>query len=163
MIPTLNEKIDEIRNVTDSLKNKSNLMLILGILFGIGGIIAAYILVTMTSSKIGNSFDPKTILDIFRPILLLVFIETFTFFFLKQYRVIFNEYKLFYSIYLKLFNYLHIIELSPENKKADLIKMLNNALINEKYDLYEAKGTSAINEFDSTTILKIVETVAKIK
>jgi len=159
----LNKKIKRVEAEAYTLKVRSNVMLILGILFGIGGVVSAYILFTMTSNTIGKAFDPPTIINILRPVLLLVFIETFTFFFLKQYRVIFNEYKLFFSIYLKLLNYQQVIESFTTDTQTVLTAKLNDVFLAERYDLYESKATTAINEFDSTNVLKIVETILKIK
>ena len=163
LIPTLTEKIKGIREVTYILRKRSNLMLLLGILFGIGGIISAYILFTMTGNSIGSSFNPKTTITVLRPVMLLVFIETFTFFFLKQYRVVFNEYKLFYSVYLKLLSYLHIVELAKDGESKKLMtEKLNGAFLAEKFELYESKATSAINEFDNEGIVKMLEALAKL-
>lgn len=164
LIPTLGEKMNGIRSAAEVLQKRSNLMLILGIVFGTGGVIVAYILFTTTGSSIDSSFNPKTTVNILRPVMLLVFIETFTFFFLKQYRVVFNEYKLFYSVYLKLFNYLHILELTVDGKeKKKMIGEITTAFLKEKYELYEKKATASIKEFEHPDMLKLLEAAAKLK
>jgi hypothetical protein len=192
LVPTYTEKFKGVKKAAEALKFRSDMMLVLGILFGTSGVVTASILFSSSSVTIGDLLNPKSIISLLKPVLLLVFIETFTFFFLKQYRIIFNEYKLFYSIYLKLYNFFHVLQLNDiraanfnntaeasvtqsDDTANDIPPALQNAptasdqlfaklidsLLAEKYELYESKTISAINEFDSASILKIVELMSK--
>lgn len=161
-IPSLKRKILKIEQIANNLKMWSNTMLALGITFGVGGLAAFYIVVGINfdTNSITDWSSPNTALNFLRPTFLLIFIETFTFFFLRQYRVIFNEYKLFYSVYLRLYNYFHLIEIEPGEKISDnMIKILIEKLQNEKFDLYESNKTSQINEFDNEVLKKIIDKI----
>lgn len=148
---------------TNLLKSRSDRMLGLGVFFGGLGVCFSIVMFKMSDMNLGSWTEPRTILSILRPIILLIFVEIFTFFFLKQYRIIFNEYKLFYSVYLKLLNYFHLLELNKdEATQKDLITAINAALLTEKYDLYETGIKTQVNEFDSSTAMqKLFESLRK--
>lgn len=127
-IPTLKDKMNGILSTLETLKIRSDTMLFLGIIIGVFGV-AIFIIVL---GNISEKFDIKTdvnfryILEASKPFILLLFIETISIFFLKQYRVIFNEYKIFYSVYLRLYNYFHAIELTELQNNTD-----NNSIFNK--------------------------------
>jgi hypothetical protein len=158
-IPSLKEKLFKLERDTRLLKGRSDRMLGLGVFFGGLGVCFSIIMFKMADFNISTWDDPRTIIGILRPAVLLIFVEIFTFFFLKQYRIIFNEYKLFYSLYLKILNYFHLLEINGEpEKKEALLAKLNEAMLNEKYELYEGNTKAVINEFDnSTAIQKLIE------
>lgn len=164
LIPSLADKVSNIINNTNELKLRSNRMLSLGIIFGVLGVVSAILIFSMEQNTIYNSWtEPKLIFKILRPTILLVFIESFSIFFLKQYRVIFNEYKLFYSIYLKIYNYYHIIEISCSKIPTSTSKQLSDKLLNEVFDIYNKDSNAKVNEFDSPDIIKLIEAISKIK
>ena len=157
-VPTLTGKIKMVENIVKILMLRSDTMLGLGVIFGVGGVLASIIVFQITEPGVTSWSDPHTILGIIRPVILLAFIETFTFFFLKQYRIIFNEYKLFYSVYLRLLNYYHIIECDSKLRESvETAKDLKSALLTEKFELYEQNTRTAINEFDDNFIIKLLE------
>jgi hypothetical protein len=161
-IPSLKRKIRQIEQIADNLKMWSNTMLGLGIVFGVGGLVTFYIVIgaNFDTTQKYNWNDANTVINLLRPTLLLVFIETFTFFFLKQFRVIFNEYKLFYSVYLRLYNYFHLIEIEPGEVISDnLLKIIIEKLKDEKFDLYESNKTVQIQEFDNAAFVKVLDKV----
>jgi hypothetical protein len=132
----------------------------------VGGVLASIITFQATESTIGNTWgSPHTFLGIFRPIVLLAFIEMFTFYFLKQYRIIFNEYKRFYSTFLNLSAYFNIIELCSTDKNilTDAKPSLLKKLTDESIALHENNTMKQIDEFDHDSILKLVEAMDKFK
>lgn len=164
-IPLLRTKLKEVQNIAQNLKIRSDVMLSLGILFGVGGVLASVIVFQLMEDKITNTWqDPHVVIGLLKPAILLVFVETFTFFFLKQYRIIFNEYKLFYSVFLRYLNYFHLLEFNPDIRiNPDLIKQINDLFLTEKIDMYESGTRTQINEFDNATWLKILETIGNIQ
>ena len=169
LYPSLYNKLVSIEKSITELKYSSFKMLSLGVGCGIGGVLISYIVYRREDIEIytGSWTDINNIMRILRPSILLLFIESFTFFFLKQYRVIFNEYKLFYSLKLKLLNYIHILEL---NDSADIAtdninvsKELSINMLSEKFDLYETNMKTQINEFDNTKIIEITKLLEEIK
>jgi hypothetical protein len=164
-IPLLKTKLKEIDNLAKSLKVRSDVMLSLGILFGVGGVLASIIVFQLMEDKITNSWqDPHIIISLVKPAILLVFVETFTFFFLKQYRIIFNEYKLFYSTFIRYLNYFHLLELNSDFRtRPELIAQINNLFLSEKIEMYESNTRTQINEFDNATWLKLVEMITNIQ
>jgi len=164
-IPTLRDKIEDIEKRVKALKIKSNYMLVLGILFGASGVMVSYVVFTNEGLSISSSWsDPRTLLSILRPAILLFFIESFSIFFLKQYKVIFNEYKLFYQIYLKYINYFHVTEIQNNITHQDNLSliMISN-LLNEQIELYEKNTKLKIDEFDNSNLLKFVEGMKNMK
>ena len=110
-------------------------MLYLGIVIGIFGIGFFLILIENHKAQLGNEgWTTKEIFNFVQPIALLLFLETLSLFFLRQYRIIFKEYKIFYSVYLRLFNYFHLLELETKDPEADKTQ-LRSQLIAETYNL----------------------------
>lgn len=132
-LPTLKQKIDQLNHILIKLRIRYDVMLYLGIAIGIFGV--GFFLIFLEDYKANFlAKDSTEILELVRPITLLIFLETLSFFFLRQYRIIFREYKVFYSVYLKLFNYFHFLELSPTLNDED-IKQLKSQLLSESYNL----------------------------
>ena len=137
-------------------------MLLLGVLLGFGGVITAIWSFTNIHIAEKATLDAATTITLIKCALLLIFIETFCFFFLKQYRIMFNEHKLFYSLELRMLNYIHILENGRKlTDKQELLKKINDMLANEKFDLYELNAKSQINEFDNANLIKLIEIIKK--
>jgi len=166
-LPLLKTKVQMIESDMNQLKLRSDYMLALGMFFGVGGVLASIVTFQITEATIGNSWtNPHTFLGIFRPVILLVFIETFTFYFLKQYRIIFNEYKRFYSAFLNMCGYFNIIELQKVNDgdiSGDTKKTILDKLRDENMALHENNTLKQVDEFDHDSMLKLIEAMDKFK
>ncbi|HEY5749471.1 MAG TPA: hypothetical protein VIU12_25560 [Chryseolinea sp.] len=148
-IPALQIKIIEVDKEINDLRNRYNAMLFLGLTFGILGI-GALLLVLEGTLEDGNfALDGQHIIQLVRVTVMLIFIETLAFFFLRQYRVIYNEYKLFYSVRLKLLSYVSLFSLSKARveglDRATMAKIIDQWL-SEEIRLYTGE-LSAANDY----------------
>jgi hypothetical protein len=112
-IPSLEARFLELQALTTNLKRRSEIMLMLGIFFALFGVGVFSLLLTGMKEELALANGNWEQIIIFsKPTVLLIFIETFSFFFLRQYRVIFNEYKDFYLQYQRMQKYFHLLEVT---------------------------------------------------
>jgi|GEM_PF-5576594 len=149
-LSVLNNKVSYLYNTTQSLKLRSEIMLWIGLMIGIAGMLA---FVFSLKSVIKEVHITKTNADFIIPLLrtfsIFSFMEIFAFYFLKQYRITFNEYKRFCSHYLRALNYFQYIQITNEfaNHSIDL-KELKEVLLKDISVLHEDGIQDKINEFD---------------
>jgi hypothetical protein len=155
--PSLDYKLNMTYITMEALRKRSEVMLRLGIAFGIVGVLVSAIVFKVSDLNLGPAWqDPHTLLNILKPLIILLFMETFTFYFLKQYRIIFNEYKLFYSIFVDLLGTNSLIELDKiPALKADTLKLLRDKMARPRYHMYETDTREKIDEFAHGSILDI--------
>jgi len=155
----LDYKLNLTFSTMEALRKRSETMLRLGIMFGIAGVLISAIMFKVSNLDLGTSWqDPHTLLNVLKPIIILLFMETFTFYFLKQYRIIFNEYKLFYSIFIDLLAANSLIELDTIpclDKKT--LQLLQAKMSTPRYQMYERDTKEKIDEFAHPSILEIIK------
>lgn len=121
----------ELEHASKTLKRKSEIMLILGVMFSLFGVGIFSVTVTMMPEENVEKVDGFWWKAYYfgRPFVMLLFIQIFAFFFLRQYRVIFNEYKDFYVQYQRMQRYYHLLELMngsdkiSDQQKTELIEI----------------------------------------
>ena len=159
-LPTLREKVEYVRRNMKSLKLRSEIMLWLGTFIGVAGLFA-FIFTLKTSIKDINSVEfgaPFTVF-VLRTFAIFSFMEIFCFYFLKQYRITFNEYKRFLSLHLRLMNYYQCIELTHTHSSAEY-KDIREAILNECITMHDDPNLEKINEFERTVAADIVKTLS---
>lgn len=168
-LPFLKAKLQALENKAKELRARSEGMLSLGILLGVGGAVAGVITFKYSQLTNADTWTPKALFSLLRPFVLLTFIQVFTFFFLKQYRIIFNEYKRFYSSFLKAANYVNAIEMNSDvlvsNNvvDAEMKKVIANKILDEITQLHENDTMAKIDEFDHESITKVGDIIDKFK
>jgi hypothetical protein len=169
-IPKFNEyaldyKSYNIYHTMDSLKKRSEWMLRLGIFFGVFGVFVSALIFKTSNLEITNNWkDPHTYISLLKPFIILLFIETFTFYFLKQYRIIFNEYKLFYGLFLNNLNYnilYSLKNLKDYKDQPEIMEIFKTKITAENNVLYEQGTKTTIDEFQHQSILDVIEKVKK--
>lgn len=140
---TLHYKLKEVERSLFKLRIRSDLMLFLGICVGVFGVGA--FLIYLENEQMGKAWDGSwnfySVKNLISPVVLLIFVETLSFFFLKQYRIIFNDYKAYYKLYMKTCNYFHVLEMSKlkqTNKLTisdEMVKDMSKTFLHEKFDL----------------------------
>jgi len=121
---------DTIKSERKSMElyNRSTLMLVLGLLVAIAGIVVFYFtLPDYTGLKSSSEYIALTI----RPSLVLIFIQSISFYLLKQYRNLINDYKYFYNEYLKKSKIFTAYQLmQSENLNNTEMKVIDSLLSN---------------------------------
>lgn len=143
----LKEKYELLHNNSQALRTRSDLMLMMGVLIGIFGLAFFWAV-----SAGGPAIASENWLERIRPLALLVFIETIAFFFLRQYRIIYNEYKRFAGQKLKLLNFIAALELymgegrllPDANQLQSFITLLQNENFNLTSKVEEQLDTNAL-------------------
>jgi hypothetical protein len=162
-LPTLREKLEYTKNTMGSLKLRSEVMLWLGIVIGVAGMFAfVYSLKTFFQDSRSLQFSAEFTVRMLRTFAIFSFMEIFSFYFLKQYRIIFNEYKRFFSLYLRLMNYyqyLELVETYPDNPKISY-KDMRDAILKDFVNMHDESTLGSINEFEKTVASDIVKTLA---
>lgn len=132
----LREKYHLLHDNSQALRVRSDIMLLMGVLIGIFGL--AFFWAVSSGASAAAAGDVDWIVRI-RPLALLVFIETIAFFFLRQYRIIYNEYKRFAGLKIRLMNFITTLEMymKPTNTfpEGEQLKNLLNILQNEPLNL----------------------------
>lgn len=94
----LYEDVSKAENKSLELYDRSTLMLVLGMIVAIVGVLIFY--VTLPEYKQGVNARDYISISI-RPSLILIFIQSISFYLLRQYRSLINDYKYFYVEFLK--------------------------------------------------------------
>lgn len=133
------------------LYNKSNLMLIMGLLVAIGGVVIFYLsLPPFDTDNITKSYIALAI----RPTLILIFIQGIAFYLLRQHRLLINDYKYFYEDRSKKSRYFSIHNLiQNENLNENELKLIE-VLLNEKVEGNEDLSVSKDDVIDRNSILE---------
>jgi len=159
-VGAIDYKLQSIYTNMETLKNRSEWMLLLGVFFGVFGVLVSAFVFKMANLDLkGGWSDPHTYISLLKPMIILVFMETFTFYFLKQYRIIFNEYKLFYSLFLSNLNINVLANLKSINKieaDSDLYSTLKAKIASENFNLYETGTKSQVDEFERKSVIDLV-------
>jgi preprotein translocase subunit SecG len=162
-ISAIDYKLRSIYTNMETLKNRSEWMLLLGVFFGVFGVLVSAFVFKMTNLDLkGGWTDPHTYVSLLKPMIILIFMETFTFYFLKQYRIIFNEYKLFYSVFLSNVNINILVNLKSIKGIADDTEMfatLKTKIASETFNLYETGTKNQIDEFDHKSLIDLVSSL----
>jgi hypothetical protein len=146
----------------DYLRNRSDVMLLLGITFGITGVLVSAVVFQTSNLNLSIDWkDPHTIINILKPFIILLFMETFTFYFLKQYRIIFNEYKLYFSVLLDLLSTNSIQEIEKLNIPPKTLALLQARMSKSPYVMYETDSKEKIDEFEHKSIIDLFEKLVK--
>jgi hypothetical protein len=128
------------------INNRSHLMLIAGLLMAFIGIVVFYVALPTNISEVTNL--PKIISLAIRPTLMLIFIESISWYLLKQYRALVRDYNYFYSIFNRKQNILAAYKLleqidSVNPEKKYLIPL---ALLADKQFVKEEEGPEMDNQ-----------------
>lgn len=163
-LATLYEKLKSTKNTMNSLKLRSEIMLWLGIVIGVAGMLAFVLSLNIFFKDTTNfSFNAEFTVKMLRTFAIFSFMEVFSFYFLKQYRIIFNEHKRYYSLYLRIMNYYQYIEAIEKfpgsNSKVEFEKM-REAMLKDIVIMHEDSTLEKINEFEKSTAADIVKTLA---
>jgi hypothetical protein len=160
---TLYEKLISTKNAMTGLKLRSEIMLWLGITIGVAGMFA-FVYSLKTFFQETRTSNTEFIVRMLRTFAIFSFMEVFSFYFLKQYRIVFNEYKRFYSLYLRLMNYYQYIESLTQQKDDEVLKAgyqhLREAMLKDTVSLHDESTLDKINEFDRTVSSDIVKALA---
>ena len=154
----LKNKMLELENISDNLYIRSNVMLFVGLVLGIGGMIVSIFMFDSTYENIKSLSDAATIVKIVRNTMFLFFVEMFAFFFFKQYRINYNEFKMFKGVHMRLMNYIQILELSSDEYTTN--KKLIEMFANEKIDFFESNN-SKIDEFNDEIMKKAMDIIGQ--
>jgi hypothetical protein len=107
--------IDNAQQFAQQLDRRSVLFLVIGSVIAIMGV-AAVVMVFPQELRT-NETTPQLLLRMARPIGLTIFIEAIAWYFLKQSRVLVEDQRAFYRMYLKRANYLAALGLLPEKRE----------------------------------------------
>ncbi|MCR8667432.1 hypothetical protein NO995_07055 [Aestuariibaculum sp. M13] len=147
--------IDNIEKLTTETKNRANFMLISGILMSFTAVIFFYINLPDYDFK-KNDYTSFLIKGI-RPLTILIFIESISWFLLKQYRKIISDYKYFYRIYQEKLKILELYKLTKEEKNLDIDKLFDHISEQEfNISVSSDKDKSLIDHKEQFSILKEV-------
>lgn len=135
------------------LYSRSTLMLILGLLVAVAGIFVFYFtLPDFSDIKNATEYIALTI----RPAIILIFIQSISFYLLRQYRSLINDYKYFNNEYLKKSKIFIAHQLMQnENINENEIKLINSLLSKEPVELKEDAAINMPND-RVMEILKVV-------
>ncbi|WP_297334784.1 hypothetical protein, partial [Flavobacterium sp.] len=134
--------IDTVKAERKSIElyNRSTLMLILGLLIAVVGIVVFY----FTLPEINDVKDKSNyFILIIRPSLILIFIQSISFYLLKQYRSLINDYKYFHEEYIQKSNIFISHQLMQNEKINEFEEKLIIKLLSS-----ESKDINYINEND---------------
>jgi len=124
--------IDNIEKLTIETKNRANFMLVSGILMSFTAVIFFYL--NLPDYDYKNSDYSSFLIKGIRPLTILIFIESISWFLLKQYRKIISDYKYFYKIYQEKLKILELYKLAKENENLDIDKLFNH-ISEQDFDL----------------------------
>ncbi|TFF36365.1 hypothetical protein [Mucilaginibacter psychrotolerans] len=163
----LYNKIKQIERTVRSLKLRSEIMLWLGLSVGVAGMIAfIFSLKIFFVDTTGLKFDAQFTVRMLRTVGIFAFMEVFSFYFLKQYRITFNEYKRFYSLFLRVTTYLEYFQLAkafPDASGQTDIKEMKSTMLAYVVNLHEEGTTEKIKEFDQIMTSDVIKSlIAKI-
>ncbi len=146
------ETINSKKKSSD-LYRRSNFMLTVGLLVAVVGIVLFYFSLPEYSNEIeSNKYLVRTI----RPTLVLIFIQSISFYLLKQYRTSINDYKYFYNEHTKKANTFSAYQLSKNENINDMNKKIIYSLTNS--DKNEILGdTDAI--VDTSVIIETIKSL----
>jgi hypothetical protein len=164
-LPTLREKLDYTKNTMGSLKLRSEIMLWLGIVIGVAGMFAFVLsLKTFFSDSASLQFNAEFTVRMLRTFAIFSFMEVFSFYFLKQYRIIFNEYKRFYSLYLRLMNYYQFIEsmkMHPDDATNNIsYKSMRDAMLADCINMHDDSNLEKVKEFEKSSASELAKVFA---
>ncbi|WP_254082907.1 hypothetical protein [Dawidia cretensis] len=160
-IASLKEKVQYAKRTMQSLKLRSEIMLWLGIVVGVLGIFAFILSLKMFFKDTSNlEFNAGLLILLLRTFAVFGFMEVFCFYFLKQYRITFNEYKRFFSLYLRLMNYYQYMEMVRVFPNGAVYKEMQEAILKDTFSLHDETMTEKINEFEKTVVNDIVKTLS---
>ncbi len=140
------------------LYNRSTLMLILGLLIAVVGILIFYFtLPEFKKNQIASNYLALTI----RPTLLLLFIQSISFYLLRQYRSLISDYKYFHEEYLKKSKTFVIYQLMQNKNISDTEMKLIDSLLESDSKKSEWEEKEEISTENVLDIIKIL--ISKIK
>lgn len=141
------------------LYNRSTLMLILGLLVAIAGIFVFYF--TLPEFNDIKRYGEYLALTI-RPTLILIFIQSISFYLLKQYRSLISDYKYFHEEYLKKSKVFIIYQLMQNDSITDIeMKLIDSLLIQESNNSKKIEEEKSLDENKLLDILKSIIEKAK--
>lgn len=163
----LNENITESKNNADRLLSRSNSCLVVGCIISILGVFVFYLLNLGTEyNSLEISQQLFTLLPRFG---ILFFIEYVAFFFLKQYRILMEEYRYYEAIKRDRQNLLSIYYLVDKYKdEKDILELMNVYIDKHSAEIPKYSGDNRIkmekslNE-DMDLISKIIKMIQVIK
>lgn len=129
-MPILKRRFETLEKEIDRLRSRSDWMLMLGIIVAFTGVFVYLIMLNDAKKEVSDQ-NESTAVELFlisRPIILMLFIETLAVFFLRQYRIIFNEYKDYYTVYMRLQKYLQLFDLVNDQGENDPYEKLRQEL-----------------------------------
>ena len=136
------------------LYNRSTLMLILGLLIAVVGVLVFYF--TLPEFKKTSSAVDYLALTI-RPTLLLLFVQSISFYLLRQYRSLINDYKYFYEEYLKKSKTFITYQLIQNDELSEVeLKLIDNLL---QHDRKNPENVVESDEPLKGQILDVVKTL----
>ncbi len=140
---------------SNELYNRSTLMLILGLLVAVAGIVTFYFtLPNFSNLKSTSDYLATTI----RPSLILLFIQSISFYLLRQYRSLINDYKYFYNEYLKKSRTFTAYQLlQNENVTPNEMKLIDSLLISAQESTFS--GTDNKDDVPNDKVAEIVKVV----
>lgn len=162
-VNTLNKTKQDSKN----LYNRATLMLVSGLIMSFVGISIFYLSLPNYSL---TSLDLYHILYFsLRPTLILLFIEGISWFLLRQYRLLIEDYKFFHKIYLRKLNYYTTYRLMQGSvtNKSEVELILLQALLNENfnYNLQKDESTEGLEylklDINKNSISEIVTGLLK--
>ena len=139
----LNENITESKNNADRLLSRSNTCLVVGCIISILGVFVFYLLNLGTEyNSLEISQQLFTLLPRFG---ILFFIEYVAFFFLKQYRILMEEYRYYEAIKRDRQNLLSIYYLVDKYKdEKEILELMNNYIDKHSAEIPKYSGDNRV-------------------
>jgi hypothetical protein len=165
---SLREKLQYTRATMGSLKLRSEIMLWMGLAIGVAGMLAfVYSLKNFFADTKASEDTFQFTIKLLRTFGIFSFMEVFSFYFLRQYRIVFNDYKRFFSLYLRLVSYYQVIELAdayPEkDKREKAFAEIREAMLKDSINMHEDGLTSPFNEFEKSGATDIAKNLSTMK
>ena len=170
----IEEQINEARNISEKIYQRSGIYLFVGSLIAIIGVFSFYIFnqnshqVNILENQISDKVE---IINFLQRVSILIFIEFVAFFFLRQYRVLLEEYRYYEAIKRRLQDNRLIINISENyEKKTETLKIIlekclffqDRAKLNQN-ETTETLELEKITKDDLNIIDKLLETLKEIK
>lgn len=138
--------VEKAEKKSNELYNRSTLMLVLGLLVAVVGILVFYF--TLPEFKAINSSSQYFALTI-RPTFVLIFIQSISYYLLRQYRSLISDYKYFYKEFLQKSKIFLAYQLIQNKSMDEMEKKLVDKLLNK--DCSEQNINSEPSEKEETS------------
>lgn len=150
----IREKLHLIHKNQKQYKERSDIMLVTGLLAAIIGLLIFGIYTYQITAE-------KSVLSELRPVSLFVFIEAIAFFFFRQFRIYHNEYKRFLSLKLKFMNVWGAMEFYKQNNLNPIdnehIEFFMTLIASKNTDLHSNQDSAVDDERIMNKIIELLQ------